>query len=167
MALAAFSGLRKSEIQGLRREDLKDEELYVRRSAWRPTHVVEQTKTQASKAPVPVVPILAKYLKAHRNGSTSEGFIFAGPLKKKPLDLRNLAKRMIRPALDKAKIPWSGWHGFRRGLATTLYELGARQRRRDGAVLHEARFQGLEGGYGESREGVQCQVEQAARKKGH
>jgi integrase len=53
VALAAFSGLRKSEIQGLRWEDLKGEELHVQRTAWRPTHVVEQTKTKASRGAVP------------------------------------------------------------------------------------------------------------------
>ena len=46
VALAAFSGLRKSEIQGLRWEDLKGDELYVRRSAWRPTQVIEETKNR-------------------------------------------------------------------------------------------------------------------------
>ena len=49
VALAAFSGLRKSEIQGLRWEDLKGNELHVQRSAWRPTHV-EQTKPRHLEA---------------------------------------------------------------------------------------------------------------------
>jgi integrase len=146
VALAAFSGLRKSEIQGLRWEDLKSDELYVQRSAWRPTHVVEETKTAASKAPVPIIPILAKYLEAHRNGITAEGFIFAGPLKKQPLDLRNLAKRVIRPGLDRAKIPWCGWHGFRRGLSTTLYELGTEAKTRQ-AILRHANIQITENVY--------------------
>jgi integrase len=146
VALAAFSGLRKSEIQGLRWEDLKGDELYVQRSAWRPTHVVEETKTAASKAPVPVIPILAEYLEAHRNGIAAEGFIFAGPLKKQPLDLRNLAKRVIRPGLDRAKIPWCGWHGFRRGLSTTLYELGTEAKTRQ-AILRHANIQITENVY--------------------
>ena len=42
----------------------------------------------------------------------------------RPLDLHNLANRVIRPALNDAKIPWCGWHGFRRGLATNLHTLG-------------------------------------------
>lgn len=146
VATAAFSGLRKSEIQALRWEDLKGDELYVRRSAWRPTHVIEETKTQASRAPVPVIPILAKYLGAHRNGNPVDGFIFAGPKMGRPLDLHNLANRVIRPALSKKGIPWCGWHGFRRGLATALYELGTEAKTRQ-AILRHANIQVTENIY--------------------
>ena len=31
---------------------------------------------------------------------------------------------MIRPAFKAAKLPWYGWHAFRRGLATNLNRLG-------------------------------------------
>lgn len=153
VATAAFSGLRKSEIQALRWEDLKGDELYVRRSAWRPTHVIEETKTQASRAPVPVIPMLAKYLEAHRNGSSDEGFIFAGPKMGRPLDLHNLAKRVICPALQKAKVPWCGFHGFRRGLATTLYELGTEAKTRQ-AILRHANIQVTENIYTKPVSGV-------------
>ncbi|HXO33547.1 MAG TPA: tyrosine-type recombinase/integrase [Candidatus Acidoferrales bacterium] len=136
VAVAAFSGLRKSELQGLRWEDLKDGVLHVRRTAWRTTSVSETTKTEASQAPVPVIPVLAKYLATHRNGAPADGFIFAGPKMGKPLDLHNLANRVIRPALKNADIPWCGWHGFRRGLATTLYELGTEARTRQAILRH-------------------------------
>jgi integrase len=36
----------------------------------------------------------------------------------------NLARRVIAPALKNAKIPWAGWHAFRRGLATNLHQMG-------------------------------------------
>jgi integrase len=124
VALAAFSGLRKSEIQGLRWEDLRGNELHVQRTAWRPTQVIEQTKTEASKAAVAVIPELAKHLEAHRNGSPASGFIFTGAKMGRPLDLHNLANRVVRPALRKAGIDWCGWHGFRRGLSTNLKTLG-------------------------------------------
>ncbi len=39
------------------------------------------------------------------------------------LVLANLTRRWIVPVLAAKKIPWSGWHGFRRGLASTLYGL--------------------------------------------
>jgi integrase len=136
VALAAFSGLRKSEIQGLRWEDLKDNELHVQRTAWRPTHVVEQTKTEASRGAVPVIPELAKHLENHRNGFPAEGFIFVGAKMGHPLDLHNLARRVIRPALKKKNIPWCGWHGFRRGLATNLYELGVEAKTRQAILRH-------------------------------
>jgi integrase len=124
VACAAFSGLRKSEIQGLRWEDLKGNELHVQRTAWRTTDVRESTKTDASKASVPVLKILAKHLKEHRDGFPGNGFIFVGAKMGRPLDLHNLANRVIRPALAEEKIPWAGWHGFRRGLATNLHTLG-------------------------------------------
>jgi len=33
-------------------------------------------------------------------------------------------RRDIIPTLAKAKVPWHGWHGFRRGLASNLNRLG-------------------------------------------
>lgn len=32
---------------------------------------------------------------------------------------------MIRPAIEAIGLPWYGWHGFRRGIASNLYALGA------------------------------------------
>ena len=41
------------------------------------------------------------------------------------LDTDKLAKRVIRPAVEAVGLPWYGWHGFRRSIASNLYELGA------------------------------------------
>jgi integrase len=136
VAMAALSGLRKSELQALKWEDLKDGQIHVQRTAWRTTDVREQTKTEASAAPIPIIRQLAKYLEAHRNDSLGNGYIFAGPKMSKPLDLHNLANRTIRPALKKAGVPWCGWHGFRRGLSTTLYELGTDAKTRQAILRH-------------------------------
>ncbi len=122
VATAAFTGLRRSELRGLRWEDLSDDELRVTRTVWN-THIEEKTKTKASKSSVPVVPILQESLRAHRNG-TAEGFIFAGPKLNRPLNLANLARRVIVPKLTEAGVEWHGWHGFRRGLGTNLYRIG-------------------------------------------
>jgi hypothetical protein len=40
------------------------------------------------------------------------------------LNLDALVGEIIRPALEAEKIPWHGWHAFRRGLATNLHRLG-------------------------------------------
>ena len=37
-----------------------------------------------------------------------------------------MVRDVIRPALAEAGIPWYGLHAFRRGLATSLHELGVR-----------------------------------------
>jgi integrase len=42
-----------------------------------------------------------------------------------PLNLANLARRVIIPALQSvegAALEWKGWHAFRRGLASNLYD---------------------------------------------
>jgi hypothetical protein len=40
-------------------------------------------------------------------------------------ELRKLAQRVIRPAVEAIRIDWYGWHGFRRCIAANLYELCA------------------------------------------
>jgi len=36
-----------------------------------------------------------------------------------------LAQSVIRPAIEAIGLPWYGWHGFRRGIASNLFALGA------------------------------------------
>jgi len=125
--VAALTGLRQSEIRGLRWEDYDGETIQVKRSVWR-THVGE-TKTAASAAGIPVLPVLAKALDLHREKNFGWGrlYIFEGETGR-PLVLANSTRRRIAPVLAKKKIEWSGWHGFRRGLASTLYELGVKDK---------------------------------------
>ena len=42
-----------------------------------------------------------------------------------PLDLHKLAQRVIRPVIKSIALDWYGWHGFRRGIASNLYDLAA------------------------------------------
>jgi integrase len=124
IATAAFTGLRRSELRGLRWADFRDSQLFITRTVWNTTER-DKTKTVDAKAPVPVLKFLAKLLDAHHNGFPSDGYIFAGPKTGRPLNLANLARRVIVPKLNEAGVQcWSGWHAFRRGLATNLYELG-------------------------------------------
>lgn len=118
--VAALTGLRRSEIRGLRWDDFTGDELHVQRSVWA-SHV-GATKTSASNAPVPVLPVLRDALEAHRKRTVGP-FIFSGGTGK-PLVLANVTRRDIVPTLVKAKINWEGWHGFRRGLASNLNRLG-------------------------------------------
>lgn len=118
-AVAAFSGLRESEIRGLKWEDYSRDLLHVRRAVWR-THVGD-TKTSESRNSVPVIEPLRKLLDQHRLRNGSSTWIFAGEKKGFALHLDNLARHDIRPILGER---WHGWQGFRRGLATNLFELG-------------------------------------------
>ncbi len=124
-AVAAFSGLRVSELRGLRWGDFDGENLHVNRSVWR-THV-NLPKTVESEAPVPVLPIIVKALEGHRarcKNPTPESYIFAGDRRGGPLNLANLARRVIKPAIESQGVAWKGWHALRRGMASNLYALG-------------------------------------------
>ena len=128
IAVAALTGLRLSELRGLRWSDFDGENLHVRRAIWR-THV-GPTKTDDSEGMVPVLPLLQKVLEKHRGTASETAYIFAGK-HGAPLNLHNLAKRTIQPAFAKWKekspsstLEWKGWHAFRRGLASNLYALG-------------------------------------------
>jgi integrase len=120
---AAFTGLRKSELWGLRWDDFDGKELSVKRSVWNGTE--GEPKTKRSRAPVPVVRQLADALEAHRlrMGPLAVGPIFQAG-NGNPLNLDNLVRRVICPALAGSVVRWHGWHAFRRGLATNLHALG-------------------------------------------
>jgi len=144
---AALTGLRKGEIRGLCWADFDGQTLNVRRSIW--NSVENAPKTNRSKAPIPVVKQLSNALEAHklRMGKLAQPNlpIFQGG-NGKPLNLDNLVRRVIVPALTRCAVcgkpesghakaehefkldtsipSWHGWHSFRRGLATNLHTLG-------------------------------------------
>src|SRR5882762_1067030 len=158
---AALTGLCKSELRGLAWEDFDGNELSVKRSVWGTKKLAEklepgssvwggvanEPKTKRRRASIPVVKQLAEALEAHRQrmGKLAAGPIFQGGTGK-PLNLDNLVKRVIVPALspcavcrkqkgehkpeahvyerDNSLPLWHGWHAFRRGLATNLHALG-------------------------------------------
>jgi integrase len=124
VAVAAFTGLSRSEIRGLTWEAWQGDELHVLRSivAGR----VQDTKTRARKAPVPLLPSLAQVLAQYRahDGNHVTGPIFR-TVNGTPIDPNNLLRDRMQPAFRKAGISfWSGWHGLRRGLASNLHRLG-------------------------------------------
>lgn len=120
VAVAAFTGMREGEIRGLKWPDYTGTALSVRRAVWRT--FVDTPKTEDSESYVPVIKPLRNILEEHkRRVTTTDGYIFAGPKRGFALNLDNLAKREIRPVLGDR---WHGWHGFRRGLTTNMYELG-------------------------------------------
>ena len=123
VATAAFAGLRCGELGGLEWTDYSGDALNVKRSVWRT--FVNRPKTRASAKPVPVIRQLAEILDTYRSsmGNPQSGVMFhsgAG----QHMDFDKLARR-VRPIVESLKIDWYGWHGFRRGVASNLYELGA------------------------------------------
>jgi integrase len=99
--LAACTGLRKGEIRGLRWEDFNGTELSVRQAAW--NSIMNEPKTKKSTAPVAVAQVLGDALEAHRQtmGKLAVGPIFQSGNGKKSLNLDNLARRVIIPAIEK------------------------------------------------------------------
>jgi integrase len=144
---SAFTGLRKSELRGLHWNNFNGEQLNVERSVWNSTE--SEPKTKRSRSPIPVMRPLAEALDSHRLragllAQPSLPIFQAG--NGKPLNLDNLVRRVIVPALsvcaickkredqhdteahtfarDKNLPLWHGWHAFRRGLATNLHSMG-------------------------------------------
>jgi integrase len=124
VATASFAGLREGELRGLEWSDYTGESLAVNRSIWR--SFVNDPKTLASAQSVPVIRQLAEILKAYRMsmGNPASGTMFHSG-DGNPMDLDKLGQRVIRPLVRSIGLTWYGWHGFRRGIASNLYELGA------------------------------------------
>ena len=137
--VATFTGLRLEEVRGLKWEDYIDvsqmaetgkfkrdgytgKVLFPRRTVVH-SKIVEDTKTEASKAPVPVVGIVKKYLEAHQRRNTGDGYIFHGTDSQKPINSAHLTLNVIIPAMKEAGVEWHAFHAFRRGLSTTLHDL--------------------------------------------
>jgi integrase len=121
----AFTGLRSEELKGLRWDDYDQENgvLNIKRTI---VHgkLVEDTKTTSSKAPVPVIGIVKKYLDAHLARNSGTGYIFHAPTDpERPINFGHLVWDDIIPTAKKAGVEWHGLHAFRRGLSTLLHDL--------------------------------------------
>jgi len=129
--LAGSTGLRRSELVALtwRDIDLELMQVNVHRSCVR--NRFGDTKTEASRKPVPLHPSVVKCLGVWREASlyrSEEDFMFPSiRLKgKQPISPDTVLKKIIRPALVRAGIKDKaiGWHSFRHSLATNLRAAG-------------------------------------------
>ena len=118
-AVAAFTGLTRSELRGLKWSDYNGTTLNVQRKVLNGR--IGALKTDAREAEVFVLPVLRKILAEYRKAfpSLGDGWIFRGERMLNPLDLDNMSRRDI-PQFVK----WYGWHAFRRGLGTRLNDMG-------------------------------------------
>ena len=129
--LAGSTGLRRSEMIALTWADIDLElmQVNVRRSCVR-NHFGD-TKTEASRKPVPLHPSVVTVLKKWREESpyaSRTDFLFPSLRRggKQPLSPDTLLKKLIRPAVERAGIKNKriGWHSFRHSLATNLRAAG-------------------------------------------
>jgi len=121
LGTAAFAGLRAGEIRWLWVEDDEGHLLNIRRSVWRT--IVQDTKTEEDEDDPGVVPIIRPLRLLLDQVKPAYGWLFPNTIGG-PLDLHNLANRVIKPRFKQKRLAWKRWHAYRRGLATNLHALG-------------------------------------------
>jgi integrase len=128
--LDGSTGLRRSELIALRWRDIDFQlmQANVTHSIW---HNVEgDTKTEASRKPVPLHPFVIEELQQWKSATlyrSNEDFLFPSVVKNgtQPLTPDMILRRHIRPALNRIGVTKRiGWHSFRHGLATMLRQHG-------------------------------------------
>jgi integrase len=128
--LAGSTGLRRGELVGLRWGDIDFQfgHADVTRSVWR--NVQGDTKTEASRKPVPLHPLVMDELVQWRKESlysSDRDFVFPSVEKNgiQPISPETILRGQIRPALKKLGITKRvGYHTFRHTLATMLRQHG-------------------------------------------
>jgi integrase len=121
VVLAAWTGLSLAELRGLRWEDIDGDTLRVKRTVWH--REVIDTKTEHRAAAVHLLPQVRNALKEHRKNNPGTSWVFEGP-KVFPLDLATLGSKHIKSKLQGSGVHWHGFHAFRRGLGTRLFNNG-------------------------------------------
>ena len=130
VATAATSALRRSELRGLKWEDLDFERLWfnLRRGVVRKHQT--KMKTRASRKGVPMNPELAELLLQWRGRTpylTPTDWVFASPFTngERPYWPESALKDRVRPAAMRAGIKKIvGWHTFRHSLGSHLGQEG-------------------------------------------
>jgi integrase len=127
MVLTAGSlGLRISEILGLRWGDIDWRNLTVLVQRSVVMGRLYETKTEASRKPMPMDPLLAEALLKFRRQAkyvTAEDYIFAGD-NGKPRWHGIMLTDYVKPAATRAGIGKVGWHTFRHTFSSILHEGG-------------------------------------------
>jgi integrase len=103
VAAAAYAGLRRGEIQGLRWQDYNGKQLKVEQSIWE--GIAADPKSESGKAAVPVTPVLASVLEHYKltQGNPADGPMFRAS-NGRALRLNNLLRSQIVPALNRCNV---------------------------------------------------------------
>ncbi len=123
--LAALSGLRKGEIEGLRWRCVRDRTVVVEQAVHRGR--ISSPKTASSRRTVAIGPGLEADLLRWRRRTQYPGaddFVFALRTSG-PIDLHNVAARHLKPAALRAGVPAACWHDLRHTYATWSRAAGA------------------------------------------
>jgi integrase len=122
--LLALTGLRASEILGLRVEDVDfdNNQIHVRQAAWHGQ--IQTVKTDESENCVPMTPLMREKLLRHLEGH-SHHLLFVNS-RNRPYSRNKVVSTVLHPVLDRLGISRKGrrvgLHGFRHTLASMLLQ---------------------------------------------
>lgn len=125
VTFVAQTGLRISEAVAVRWSDvdLGRRELYVRRRFR--TGRYAPPKSRYGRRSIPLAPGMARLLWQRQASERPQASALVWPNEVgKPLDADNLRRRVLKPAAERAGIPWAGWHTLRHTCGTLLVREG-------------------------------------------
>jgi integrase len=128
LAVAIFTGLRQSELRGLRWRDIdfSDQVIHVRHALDR-RGALGRLKTRHSVRDVALMPALVAALAEHRERSAYAAlndFVFTTRTAR-PIHWRSISRLALRPALARAGLDAIRWHDLRHTYAALLISGGA------------------------------------------
>jgi len=126
--LAGCTGLRVSEVMGLRWTGINFEGLVIEIREGYARSQVTKLKSECSRDELPLDPDVATILLEWKRlcPATEGDWVFPSPRTEKPYDSGSLRKKMLQPATLRAKIQERiGWHTFRHSYRAWLDETGA------------------------------------------
>jgi len=120
--ILAMSGLRASELLGLRVEDVDfdNNQIHVKQAAWHGQ--IQTVKTEESENSVPMTPLMREKLLKHLEGHSHQ-LLFVNR-RGRPYSRNKVVSTVLHPMLDRLGIPHKGrrcgLHAFRHCLASLL-----------------------------------------------
>ena len=124
IALCYYGLMRPGEARGLKWSDYNGVELAINRSVWGTK--IGTTKTGGGRVIPTIEPLgtILKELRASQPHPLESCYILSGDIQ--PLNLDNLGRRVIKPALEKAGIKsWRSYYPARRGMSSLALTAGA------------------------------------------
>lgn len=123
--VAVCTGMRVSEILGLRWEDIDFQNGFISILRRADGNNISHTKSEESECEkYPMHAILGAALKQWRKAQEPiNGWLFGSALTGRPFHCRTLAKCHLKPAAQRAKIQGLGWHTFRHTYRALLADL--------------------------------------------